>query len=291
MRLEPRVPSNRPGAVRRRSTRRRQPSWRPSAELEALIAGAKPVCRIVVTIHRRDTVCSPPPALTAELGRAKRRSELERKIETARLELAAPATRQANSDAVAIAAYLSALGWAVEADTLNRLLALLAVLVIELGGGASLAIGMALSEASVRHQQTERTKETNDQTERTVTANERQITSPECQRENAGPFSAIDRSPALNERPVRVAHERVLGSAAGEGRRSSRQSGCAGGIVRVVENADERSVARTKGGRQGAVVYGKTGDGCAIGRLFSTPRCESRLIKQRPCHCPPGPIN
>lgn len=123
---------------------------RPAAEVEALIAGAKPVCRIVVTIHRRDTVCNPPPALTAELGRAKRRSELERKIETAQLELAAPATRQANSDAVAIAAYLSALGWAVEADTLNRLLALLAVLVIELGGGASLAIGMALSAGEPR---------------------------------------------------------------------------------------------------------------------------------------------
>ena len=181
---------------------------RSVAELEALIAGAKPVCRIVVTIHRRDTVCNPPPALTAELGRAKRRSELERKIETARLELAAPATRQANSDAVAIAAYLSALGWAVEADTLNRLLALLAVLVIELGGGASLAIGMALSEASVHRRQTERTKEANDQTERT--ANERQNAAPERRPEIASPVSVIARSPTLNERPARPAHERVL---------------------------------------------------------------------------------
>lgn len=123
---------------------------RSVAEVEALIAGAKPVCRILVGHGYRNTVCTPPPALTAELGRAKRRAELEQKIEAARLELAAPATRQANSDAVAISAYLSALGWTVEADTLNRLLALLAVLVIELGGGASLAIGMALSDRGVR---------------------------------------------------------------------------------------------------------------------------------------------
>lgn len=119
-------------------------------ELEALIAGAKPVCRIVVAHGYRDTICNPPPALTAELARAKRRAELEQKIEAARLELAAPATRQANSDAAVISAYLSALGWTVEADTLNRLLALLAVLVIELGGGASLAIGMALSDRGAR---------------------------------------------------------------------------------------------------------------------------------------------
>ena len=72
------------------------------------------------------------------------------KIEAARLELAAPAARQANSDAAAISAYLSALGWSVHTDTLNKLLALLAVLVIELGGGASLAIGMALSQTAPR---------------------------------------------------------------------------------------------------------------------------------------------
>ena len=76
---------------------------------------------------------------------------LKQKIEAARLELSAPTTRQANSDAAALAGYFGALGWKIEADTLNKLLALLAVLVIELGGGASLAVGMALSEkTSVR---------------------------------------------------------------------------------------------------------------------------------------------
>jgi hypothetical protein len=56
---------------------------RPIAELEALLAAARPQCRIVVTLNRRDTVCSPPPSLVAELGRAKRRAELEGKIERA----------------------------------------------------------------------------------------------------------------------------------------------------------------------------------------------------------------
>ena len=61
---------------------------RSVAEVDALIAGAKPVCRIVVGHGHRNTVCTPPPALTAELGRAKRRAELDGKIEAARLELA-----------------------------------------------------------------------------------------------------------------------------------------------------------------------------------------------------------
>jgi hypothetical protein len=39
---------------------------RPAAELEPLIASARPVCRIVVTLSRRDTVCEPRPALVAE---------------------------------------------------------------------------------------------------------------------------------------------------------------------------------------------------------------------------------
>jgi hypothetical protein len=62
---------------------------RPAAELEPLIRSARPVCRIVVTLSRRDTVCEPPPVLVAELGRSKRRAELEGKIEKAITDLAA----------------------------------------------------------------------------------------------------------------------------------------------------------------------------------------------------------
>ncbi len=86
-----------------------------------------------------------------ELARAKRRAELEAKIERAAGELAntGPA-KLANSDAVALAAYLSALGIETSADRVNKLLVLLAVLVIECGGGLALAVGMALGDAS-RH--------------------------------------------------------------------------------------------------------------------------------------------
>jgi hypothetical protein len=85
---------------------------RPVGELEALVAGAKPVCREVQDIKSRRTECSPPAALVAELGRAKRRVELESKIERVSGELAniQPA-RLANSDAKALTRYLGALGF------------------------------------------------------------------------------------------------------------------------------------------------------------------------------------
>jgi hypothetical protein len=53
----------------------------------------------------------------------------------------------ANSDARALARYLAAVGADVTPDRLNDLLVLLAVLMIEAGGGLSLAIGIALGEA------------------------------------------------------------------------------------------------------------------------------------------------
>ena len=49
----------------------------------------------------------------------------------------------ANSDAVALAAYLQGLGIGIDADRANKLLVLLAVLVIECGGGLALAVGIA----------------------------------------------------------------------------------------------------------------------------------------------------
>jgi len=51
----------------------------------------------------------------------------------------------ANSDAKALTRYLGALGLEVGPDRLNDLLVLLAVIMVEVGGGLSLAIGMALS--------------------------------------------------------------------------------------------------------------------------------------------------
>ena len=83
-----------------------------------------------------------------ELARAKRRAELEAKVERAAGELAnTGSAKLANSDAVALAAYLFALGIETSADRVNKLLVLLAVLVIECGGGLAMAVGLALGDA------------------------------------------------------------------------------------------------------------------------------------------------
>jgi hypothetical protein len=122
---------------------------RPIGELEALVTTYTPgrKCRFQVPFGRRTTVCSPPVALAAELGRARRRAELEGKMDTAQSELErVPAPKQANSDAAALAGFLAALGVGASAGTMNRLLVLLAVLVIECGGGLALVVGMSLSE-------------------------------------------------------------------------------------------------------------------------------------------------
>ncbi len=125
-----------------------QPS-RPLAEMQALVDAARPRCRVIVENGRRETQCVKPADLTAELGRAKRRAELELRIENAsiKLESARPA-RQANSDSVALAGYLSAVGVHADAETVNRWLVILAVLAIEMGGGLSLAVAMALQASA-----------------------------------------------------------------------------------------------------------------------------------------------
>src|SRR5262249_43139209 len=53
--------------------------------------------------------------------------------------------RFANSDARALTRYLGAVGLEIGPDRLNDLLVLLAVIMVEVGGGLSLAVGMALS--------------------------------------------------------------------------------------------------------------------------------------------------
>jgi hypothetical protein len=124
---------------------------RPAAELEALLAASASQLRgrggCLGAHGAGQAVCPRNTALAAELGRAKRRAELEGKMDAAQAELeriAAP--RQANSDAAALVGYLAALGVNIEPDAVNGLLVLLAVLVIECGGGLALAVGLSLSE-------------------------------------------------------------------------------------------------------------------------------------------------
>jgi hypothetical protein len=108
------------------------------------------VCRIVVTSGSRAEVCAKPANIVAELGRAKRREALEARMAKATEDLAsAGPARVANSDAKAIAVYMTGLGWEVSEDRVNKWLVLLAVLLVECGGGIALTIGQALSAASV----------------------------------------------------------------------------------------------------------------------------------------------
>lgn len=124
---------------------------RSVGELEALISGLpSKACKQIVRVGNglRQTECPPDPrrtTLSAELGRAKRKVELEGKLENASQRLTVvKITKVANSDAVALTAYLNGLGVEVEVDRLNKLLVLLAVLCIECGGGLALAVGMSL---------------------------------------------------------------------------------------------------------------------------------------------------
>ena len=82
----------------------------------------------------------------ADQRRAEQRSRTQAAMNAASVELARlPTAKVANSDAKALARYLAAIGGDVTPERLNDLLVLLAVLMIEAGGGLSLAVGMALS--------------------------------------------------------------------------------------------------------------------------------------------------
>jgi hypothetical protein len=125
-------------------------------------------------------VCLRPGPYAAELSRARQRERLEGKlasmmgeatkaeerlqaqraaaraaIRRASEELArSQPARVANSDAVALATYLQAIGIGIDADRVNKLLVLLTVLIMECGGGLSLALGMALTGSAGRSGQT-----------------------------------------------------------------------------------------------------------------------------------------
>jgi hypothetical protein len=118
---------------------------RSVAELLPIVEGAKPQCRVRVDGTGRQTVCAKPSGLLAELGRANRRAELQDKVDRANATLNTGPVRQANSDAHVLGRYVAAVGLEVSADRLNDLLTILAVVMIEAGGGLALALGLALA--------------------------------------------------------------------------------------------------------------------------------------------------
>jgi hypothetical protein len=83
----------------------------------------------------------------AERERAIHRTELREEMARAQARFdKTPVVKIANSDVVALASYFQALGLNMDAERANKLLVLLAVFVIECGGGLALAVGMSLSE-------------------------------------------------------------------------------------------------------------------------------------------------
>lgn len=117
---------------------------RPVAELEALVAGARPVCRIEVNLQGRREVCSKPPGLLAELGRAKRRAELEATIAAAASSGDA-AVGEADPQAAALVAYLAAAGIAADQARVATWLHLLPVLLLEIGSAFGLLVAVGNS--------------------------------------------------------------------------------------------------------------------------------------------------
>jgi hypothetical protein len=107
-------------------------------------------------VRQRERLAAKLASLVGDAGKADDRLTAQRTAARTALERAAaelariqPA-RVANSDAKALTRYLGALGVEVSPDRLNDLLVLLAVVMIEFGGGLALTIGMALSGAPGR---------------------------------------------------------------------------------------------------------------------------------------------
>jgi hypothetical protein len=148
------------------------PSTRTSAEIDALIRGAassprgahgctaingslRMICPKLeaekARAAQRERLTGSIASWTAEIAQADQRLSEHREkakatMDAAAAELAkAGPAKVANSDAVALATYVQGLGFEIDADRINKLLVLLAVLVIECGSGLSLAVGLSLS--------------------------------------------------------------------------------------------------------------------------------------------------
>ena len=122
-------------------------STRPVDELEALLVGAQRDPRRYGCAAVNGSLAVSCPKLEGELARARQRGKLQAELDRASAALSGPPAKAANSDAKALARYLSAAGVEIGTDRLNDLLVLLAVLMVEAGGGLSLALGMALQAA------------------------------------------------------------------------------------------------------------------------------------------------
>jgi hypothetical protein len=142
------------------------PPTRTIAELEALLRRGCPANPVLtgqakgncvkhdVELARaweRQRLTSKIAELGKDASKAEERLAAQRSAARTAMDRASEAlaniqpARVANSDAMALTRYLGAIGLEVGPERLNDLLVLLAVIMVEVGGGLSLAVGMALS--------------------------------------------------------------------------------------------------------------------------------------------------
>lgn len=127
-----------------------RPSAAISAEIDGILLDPKlDGCKEINGPRTREK-CPHVADLRKELATAQstegNRTQWQAKLDKARDIIAKlPPPRVVNSDAQALASFLAALGFTASVAQVNTSLALLAVLLIEMGGSVSLAIGMALS--------------------------------------------------------------------------------------------------------------------------------------------------
>jgi len=126
-------------------------SARPAAELEALVAKLKATPGANGCTKEPDgpisrKVCSEAVAVAVELGRAQRRAELEGFMASASRNLSKiGAPKVVNADAIALSTFADKIGVVVTPEQLNPWLALLAVALVEFGGGICFALAGVFS--------------------------------------------------------------------------------------------------------------------------------------------------
>jgi hypothetical protein len=180
---------------------------RPIAELEALVAASKAEwrrgCRVHVDNGVRQTVCPPNPALTAELGRAKRRAELEATIATAEtaMQSAPAAVKNADPLASAVAYYLASAGMNTSAERLSPWLYLVPVIFLEIGSAFGLVVAGVFGSEPPRKP--------------SKTANVMELDGADAHQDTAsrpGRVSASTGQPADTQLFGRTRHERTAGT-------------------------------------------------------------------------------
>lgn len=131
------LPANRPSAV-------------ISAEIQGILLDPKLDGCKEINGPRTRGKCPHVAELRKELATAQTiendRAHWQGELDKARTDLKLlPPPRVVNSDAAALVSFLAALGFTATVAQVNTALALLSVLLIEMGGSVSLAVGMALS--------------------------------------------------------------------------------------------------------------------------------------------------